>query len=414
MRSTNRAGKLRRLALAPLLLVATLGADWPQFLGRTRNGISTEAGVSTSWSEKGPKVLWEKEVGEGYSGPVVAGNRLILFHRVSNEEVVECLDAATGERQWKTTAPTDYEDALGKGNGPRSTPLIADGLVFVLGPAGRLQCLDLKDGKRRWQRLLADDYRLRPSFFGMGSSPILAGDRLLVNVGAKGAGIVAFERDTGKEVWKATDDEASYSSPVAVAADGVRQVLFFTREGLVSLDPTNGEIRFRKQWRSRINASVNAASPVVADGHVLLTACYGTGAVLLRLKRDGVEEVWKGDEILSCHYNTPIYRDGFLYGIDGREDVPPTPELRCVEWKTGKVRWSKKDFGCASAIAVGGDLLFLTENGDLVAVESRSDRYREKARASVLSGPCRAQIALANGRLYGRDGKKLVCWVVKK
>jgi outer membrane protein assembly factor BamB len=370
--------------------------------------------VNTSWPEKGPPVLWQKDVGEGYSGPVVAGNRVILFHRVGNEEVVECLDAATGAPQWKTTAPTRYSDALGKGDGPRSTPLVAGVRVYVLGPSGRLQCLDLKDGKRRWQKLLADDYRIPASFFGVGTSPLLEGNRLLVNVGARGAGIVAFDRDTGKEVWKATSDEASYASPVAVTADGVRHVLFFTRAGLVSLDPDSGAVRFHKRWRSRINASVNAASPVVADGHVFLTACYGTGAVLLRLKKDGVEEVWKKDEILSCHYNTPLYRNGFLYGVDGREDLPPTPELRCVEWKTGKVRWSKKDFGCAAAIAVGDNLLFLTESGDLVVAEARSDRYHEKARASVLSGPCRAHIALANGRLYGRDGKKLVCWDLRK
>src|SRR5262249_40847883 len=222
------------------------------------------------------------------SAPVIAGDRLILFHRVGDEEVVECLDAASGERKWKHTDPTRYQDPLGKGDGPRSTPLITGEHVYTLSPGGRLLCLKSSDGSKVWQRELLKDYTVPRSFFGVGTSPIVEGDRLLVNVGARDAGIVAFDKDSGKEVWKATADGASYSSPVAVTIDGVRHVLFFTRQGIVSLDPASGTVRFSKRWRSRMDASVNAAAPVMARDQVFFTACYDTGAILVRAKKDGI------------------------------------------------------------------------------------------------------------------------------
>ncbi len=402
--------------LCPLsfVLCPSEAADWPQFLGPTRNAISSETGLAKKWPDKGPPVVWEREVGEGFSAPVVAGGTLILFHRIGDEDLVVALDAATGKPLWKSASPTKYADPLGKGDGPRATPLIAGGQVFTLGADGTLHCLDLKDGKTVWEKALARDYEMRPSYFGVGSSPLLEGDLLLVNVGAKEAGIVAFDRRTGKEVWKATDDEASYSSPVAATIDGVRHVIFFTRNGLVDLDPKDGKVRASKRWRARINASVNAATPLVIGDMIFLSASYGTGAVLLRAGKEGVEEVWKGDQSLSCHFNTPVHKDGYLYGLDGREDTG-TPSLRCVELKTGRVKWEQERFGCASLILADGQIIGLTEHGELVLFEATPERYKEKSRAAVLKAPpCRAEIALADGRLYGRDGKRLVCWSVKK
>jgi outer membrane protein assembly factor BamB len=392
--------------------VAAIGADWPQFLGPQRNSTSTETGLLQGWSEKGPLVLWQKEVGEGFSAPVVAGERLILFHRVGDEEIVECLSAAKGEPMWKRTNPTKYEDPLGKGDGPRSTPLVAGERVYTLSPGGRLQCLKLTDGERVWQRALLEDYAVPQSFFGVGTSPILEGGRLIVNVGAREAGIVAFDKETGKEVWKATGDGASYSSPIAATIDGVRQVVFLTRLGIVSLDPADGSVRFSKRWRSRMNASVNAATPVAFGDQLFFTSCYDTGAILVKAKKDAIEEVWSNDQSLSCHFGTPVYHDGFLYGFHGRQETGT--EMRCVEAKSGEVRWSKDGFGCGSMILAEGNLIVLGEGGELVLVEAKSDKYREKARASVLTAPCRAHMALANGRLYARDNKKLVCWKLTK
>jgi outer membrane protein assembly factor BamB len=386
--------------------------DWPQFLGPDRNGVSAETGLAASWPKEGPPVVWQREGGEGYSGPVVAGDFLILFHRVGNDEVVEGLNAATGEVRWRYPYATGYRDAYSKGNGPRSTPLIDGKQVFTLGAEGRLHCLDLETGKKLWEHDLLDDYGAHKGFFGVATSPLVEGKLLLVNVGGRDAGIVAFERNTGREVWKATSDEASYSSPVAATLDGTRHVFFFTREGLVSLDPLRGTVRFTKHWRSRQTASVNAAAPLVLDGHVFLSASYQTGAVLLRVRPDGVDEVWQSDEVLSNHYGTSVRQGDYLYGCDGRQEEGA--RLRCVAWKTGKVRWTQEGFGCGSLVLADGRLFALTEKGDLVLAAATPDGYRELARANVLGESCRAQLALANGRLYGRDDRKLVCWNIKK
>jgi outer membrane protein assembly factor BamB len=401
------------VTLVGLLFVPVFAADWPQILGPARNGISTETGLLHAWPKKGPPLLWEKPVGEGHSGPVVAGDRLILFHRVGDNEVVECLDPASGKQRWKFDYPTRYEDDFGKGNGPRSTPVIAGKHVYTLGAEGRLHCLEFESGKKVWDRSLLTEYRPRKGFFGVGTSPLVEGNRLFVNVGARGAGIVAFDTETGKEVWKATDDEASYSSPVAATIDGVRHIFFLTREGIVSLDPANGAVRFRKRWRSRNSASVNAAAPLVVGDLLFVSACYDTGAIVHRVRKDGFDEVWKNDESLSNHYNTSIHADGFLYGIHGREDFREA-KLRCVELKTGKARWTRETIGCGSMLLADGHLILLEESGDLVLVEATPAAYREKARASVLSRPCFAEVALANGRLFARDKNRLVCLDLRK
>jgi len=390
------------------------GADWPQFLGPQRDGMSTETGLLAAWPRAGPKVVWEQPVGSGLSGPVVAGGRLILHHRLQDNEVVSCFDAVRGTLHWRFEAPTHYEDELGApgDTGPRSTPLITGNRVYTLGAEGRFLCLELDSGKKVWERALNQEYRVPRSFFGVGTSPLLEGNLLVVNVGGPEAGIVAFDRDTGKEVWKATDHQASYSSPVAATAGGTRHLFVFTREGLVSLDPRTGKVHFSKRWRARIHASVNAATPLVVDEHVFVSASYNTGAVLWRLRPDGVDEVWKSDDVLSNHFNTSVHRGGYLYGLDGRQEEGA--RLRCVEWKTGKVRWTEERFGCASLVWAEGNLIVLNERGELLLVEATPEGYREKARAAVLTRPCRAHLALADGRLYGRDSRRLVCWELKK
>jgi outer membrane protein assembly factor BamB len=382
-------------------------------LGPNRDGVSNETGLLKSWPDKGPEVVWSKDIGEGYSAPAVSGDTLILFHRVGDEEIVEALDVTNGKQRWKFAYPTSYTDALSKGNGPRATPVIAAGRVYTLGAEGKLHCLELKDGKKVWEKSLAKEYEMRQSYFGVGSSPLLEGDRLIINVGAKDAGIVAFDKATGKEVWKATDHDASYSSPTAATLDGVRHVFFLTREGFVDLDPKDGKVRSSRHWRSRSDASVNAATPQVFDGQVFVTASYATGALLLKIAKDHTDEVWKGDKSLSCHYNTPIHAGDYLYGIHGRQEQGAS--LRCVDAKTGKVKWEKENFGCASLLLVDGLLIALTEGGELVLIEANPEAYREKSRATVFKAtPCRAEIALADGKLYARDGKKLACWNLKK
>ena len=240
----------------------------------------------------------------------------------------------------------------------------------------------------------------------------MVGGKLLVNVGGRGAGIVAFDPATGKEIWKANNDAASYSSPTVAEIDGKTLALFLTREGLVALDPATGKIGFTHPWRPRLNESVNAATPLVWKNDIFITVSYGTGAVLLRPKGAELEELWASDKAMSCQFNTPVRVGDYLYGAHGRVDARNV-DLRCVEWKTGTVKWSQPKFGSPSVIAVDGGLIGLTEAGDLVRFGASPEAFKEKARASILGSPTRAAPALADGRLYARDGKHLVCVKLK-
>lgn len=389
----------------------TLAADWPQYAGPTRNGVSTEAGLARTWPKEGPKVVWEKPAGSGWSAPVVAGNSTVLFHRLDDQEVVECVDA-TGKEKWKKSYRARYLDEFNFDNGPRSTPLIAEDKVFTLGADGDLTCFSLADGKLIWQRNINKDYQAPKGFFGVATSPMLADGKLLINVGAKGAGVVAFRPENGAEVWKATDQGVSYSSPIVARIDGEELAVFYTRQGLLALTPGKGDVRYEYAWRPRINSSVNAASPIVSGNQIFLSTSYNTGAILLEANKGELKELWKGDESLSCHYNTPVLVHEHLYGIDGRQEG--SPRLRCVELKTGKVLWTKHGFGCATLVAADGVILALTESGDLVMFQPTPDSYKELARASILGKPIRAAMALADGKVYARDPGKWICLDLKK
>jgi len=390
---------------------AAAGDDWPQFLGPHRNGVSAESGVK-AWGQAGPKLVWSRDVGPGYAGPVIAGDRLVLFHRVGDEEVVECVNAADAKPNWKYGYSTAFVDSYGKGDGPRATPTIASGKVVTFGADGWLHAFDLAGGKKLWGRNVAKEYHVPENFFGVGSSPVVSGDRVLVNVGGKGAGIVAFALDSGKELWKATSDGASYSSPTLASFDGATHAVFFTRNGVAILDPATGMVHFQMRWRARIEASVNAATPLVFGNTAFFSTSYDTGALMLKLRKDGADKLWDTDELMTNHYNTSVYKDGHLYGFHGRQEAGAN--FRCVDLKKQKVRWDQPRFGCASMILADDKLILLTERGELVLIEATPAAYRELTRARVfMSGPCRAEIALANGRLYARDQKKLACFELK-
>ncbi len=409
---------MRFIFTATLSLMAPVcvrADDWPQWLGPQRNGVSNEKGLLDAFPKAGPTIVWLRDIGEGFSGPVISGDRLILFHRVDNDAIVECLNAGTGKPIWKFTYPTNYQDALSKGNGPRSTPLISGNKVVALGAEGMLVCLSLEDGKKIWARSLTKDYKTPLGYFGIGTSPVVEQNRVLVNVGGKQAGIVAFDLDTGKEAWKATSDPGSYSSPTVCTIGGKRLAVFFTRTGAVVLDPGNGKVLFEKRFRARNDASVNAATPLLIGDLAFFTASYDTGALLLKLKKDGADEVWADEEIMASQYNTSVYHDGHLYGFDGRVDSRTPPTFRCFELKTKKVKWDKAEFGNGSMILADSRLIVLTEDGMLHLVQATPTAFREISSVKLLAaGPCRAQIALANGRLYARDQRKLVCVDLKR
>ena len=384
-------------------------ADWPQFLGPTRNAVYPGTDLAATWPKDGPPVAWQRKLGAGWAGAVAAGGKVVVFHRVGNDELVECLDATSGRELWKQAFPTRYVDNFGFDNGPRATPCIADGRVFVFGANGNLHALNFATGQPLWSADAQKDFGADKGFFGFACSPTVEGKVLLVNVGGKdGRGLAAFDTATGKALWQANDEEASYSSPVVATFGGGRHALFFTRHHLVSLDPATGAARFRFPWGPKMHASVSAAVPVVSGDTVFISAGYGAGAAALRVKPGGVEKIWSGEDQLTAQYVTPVLRDGFLYGFTGRVDTGPRPELRCVEWATGKVRWSTDRVPHGGIILAGADLLIAGDTGEILRVAAEPKDFREKARAQLVGREGRAQPAIVDGRLLVRDKTKLV------
>jgi outer membrane protein assembly factor BamB len=402
-----------RLVLILLLLTcqASQGEDWPQLLGPARNGVYSGP-FPVTWGKSGPAVLWKLDVGQGFSAPVVARGRVILFHRRENQAIVEALDAATGKRVWLATYPTDYRDDFGFDEGPRAAPAVSGERIYTFGAEGVLQALDFATGSRIWTVDTRQKFGAPKGFFGAACSPLVDDGRVLMNVGGpNGAGIAAFDATTGKVLWTATSDEAGYSAPVLTMIGGARHALFWTRAGLVDADPVNGKVRFQFPWRSRSHASVNAAAPVVVGNLVFLSASYGTGATLLQIEGTEVKQIWASDDALSNHYATSVYHDGYLYGYHGRQEFGQS--LRAIALKTGKVAWNVDGFGAGTVTLAGDRLVLIRESGELVVASVSPKEFHPIAHAQLLPAIVRSYPALADGRLYVRNERTLACFDLK-
>jgi outer membrane protein assembly factor BamB len=410
------------VVLAAALSATAAAQDWPQILGPGRNGIYTGPPIVPSFPRSGPPLLWKREVGAGFAGPAVAAGKLVLFHRVNNRETVEAMDAATGKTAWTFDYATSYRDDFGFDEGPRAVPVIAGGRVFTHGADGWLHGLDFATGKKLWGVDTRRVFDAPKGYFGVATSPLVDGDRVMVNVGGKtglgppkpgeGGGIVAFDAASGKTLWTATSDEASYSAPVIAEIAGQHTAVFFTRTGLVAIDPANGNVRYQYRWRARMAASVNAAAPIVVKDQIFLSSSYGTGAVLLQVANNTVTPVWSGDESMSNHYATSVYKDGYLYGFEGRQEFGQ--RLRCVELATGKVMWDVEGFGAGSLLIAGEALVIMRESGELALAPVSPKAFRFASRAQLLPGVVRAYPALADGRYFVRNEHQLIAFDLGK
>ncbi len=384
--------------------------DWPQILGPTRSGKAEGEKLPSSLPAK-PKIAWRAKVGSGYAGPVVVGNKVVVFHRVGNQELVEALDTATGQRLWKAEFAARYRGGIDSDLGPRCVPLVQDGKVYVFGAAGDLHCVALADGKKLWTRELYVDYEGDEGYFGAGSTPILVGGKLVVNVGGKDAGLVALEPATGKTLWKGTSEVGSYSSPAALTIGGKEQAIFITRMNCVAFDPTTDKAQILFPFGKR-GPTVNASTPLLFDGKLFVTASYNVGAALKSLSGGKASPVWANDDSLSSQYTTAVEHEGYLYGIHGREDTGEG-HLRCVAAATGKVAWSEDNFGIAHAILAGDKILLVGIEGKLTLIAADPKKFHSLGSAQFLSAKTRPLPALSSGKLFvktnGGEGSEVVC-----
>jgi outer membrane protein assembly factor BamB len=451
------------------------GNDWPIFLGPHGTGISDETGLLDKWPEEGPAVLWDKKVGTGYSSPSIRGDKLVVHHRLRDLDVIECVRADDGSAIWKYEYDTDFTDPYGYNNGPRASPLLTEKRCYTFGAQGRLVCLDLQTGNLIWERNTVDDWKIPVQFFGAGCTPILEGNLLIVLVGGHpNSGVVAFDAETGKTKWESvgrdtwegvkddlrgkplrwTDQEmlVSYSSPIAATIHGKRHILCLMRQGLVSLDPNSGQVRFKYWFRSQTHESVNAARPVVIGDRIFLSAAYETGMALLKVHPDGAgcDVVWRDREGMSTHWSTAIHHDGCLYGFSGRHENEAM--LQCVDLETGKRIWETNGYdgdladleqklqvdratgqirnsetnkvipfptyGRGSATWADGKYFILGEHGTIALAKLSRDGWKEISRTPFAKvrypKPTWASPVLSRGRLYLRSEDWLLCLDVAK
>lgn len=325
--------------------------NWPRFLGPNDDAISGETRLLQKFPEGGPKVVWEITKGSGYTSPVIVDGRLVMFDRIEDEEVIECLDPETGQRFWSFAYPVIYRDRYGFNDGPRASAVIDSGKVYTLGVTSMLTCLDLKTGTKLWQRDLQSEFPVAEYFFGHGACPVIFDGRVMINLGTDDESqlcVVAFDQHSGELLWGTRHEwNASYASPVVKTLQGEPRLLVFAGGdsrppfgGLLCIDPKTGKLLDAFPWRSDKYESVNGSTPIaVGEDRVFVSATYGRGGVMLELTEElKWKELWR-DEVFGMHWMTPVAKDGHLYGYLGRNE--PDAALGCWEIATGAEKWQE-------------------------------------------------------------------------
>lgn len=402
MKTTASTLTLAALHFSFQLSTFCFSSDWPQFLGPRGDGTSDETQWNQDWPKKEPQQLWKADVGTGCASfSIVAGKAYTVGQPRAGKDTVFCFDAVSGKTLWdfayeQKLEPTNYS------GGPSCTPTVSDGKLYVLGRDGGLFCLDAATGKQHWQKSYVKDFGGVEQMWGYAACPVVSGDLLICHPGGQGSSVVALKKATGELVWKAGSEKAGYATPVFFQNDTASGHAFFTLSGLVAYDLTGKQL-FRHPWTTPYD--VNAASPLHDKGHFLISSEYGTGAALIKTGGSQPEVVWQNKELM-LQFQNMVHVDGFVYAVSGGNQSRAT--LKCIEFKTGKVRWQERlRENRGSALVVGGKLLVLSESGELILAQPDPKEFKQLGRAQVNRKPCWAPPAFANGLLYTRnnDGK---------
>lgn len=397
-----------------LIAAGVRGAQWPQYRGPGANGATDEK-ISTQWAggpSGGPRVQWRIPLGSSLGSFVTGGGKLFVFAQQGENEACQAFEPGNGTRIWSTPIGKTIFDGSG-GDGPRSTPAFNDGRLYVLGTYQKLVCLEPADGKIVWSHDLLSEFGGKELGWGSAASPLVEGDLVFVCCGGKGQSLIAFNKKTGEVAWKTQSDAPTHASPVPATLLGTRQIIFFTQSGLVAVKPETGQVLWRQSFP--YNTST-AASPVVCgDDIVYCSAGYGVGSGAYRISKSGdrfaSRQIWfKHKSHLLNHWSTPVYKDGYLYGLYGFKEFGTEP-LKCLDVNTGNEVWSHDGFGQGEVILVNGNLLVQADYGDLALVKASPDGYHELARCHPFDGKpkCWTDPAVADGHIYARSQKGGVC-----
>ena len=413
-------------SLLTLSLLVTLSASadsWPQYRGPRGDGISSES-IPATLPAEGPKCVWKLPMNGGFSSFAVSGGKVftVVSREAGGEKSETCvaLEAQTGKELWATRigrakyqggADSGTENNKG-GDGPRSTPTVDGQRVYVYSADMVLSCLEAGSGKVVWSKEILKDFAGRKIGWESAMSPVVEGKLLYIVGGGAGQSILAFNKDTGEIGWKTGDELMTHTPPVVTTFHGVRQIVFFVQSGLVALAPESG----KELWRQSFPYKISTASlPVIGDNIVLCTVGYEVGGAAYEvLKTDGAfttKELWraKGNRQVASLWSPPVHRDGCVYGMISFKQYGDGP-LKCVDLKTGAVKWEQAGFGAGNVLLAGNKLIALTDDGQVVIVKASPDSYQELARFKALEGKCWTTPALADGKLYVRSTKEGACF----
>ena len=400
-------------------------ADWPQWRGPNRDGISKETGLLHEWPAAGRTLIWQlTDVGSGYSTPSVAGGRIYLLgNQGMDDEFVQARNEQDGTLVWSThIGKVGNPDQQPPYPGARSTPTVDGEVLYALGSDGDLACLQLSNGSTRWHKNLRSDFGGEPGVWAYSESPLIDGETLVCTPGGD-ATIVALNKKTGETIWKAAlpdGDQAAYASAIVATIDGVKQYVQFVQKGVVGLDAKTGALLW-SYGRTAKGSAANIPTPVV-DGKFIYTAAGMSGGGLVKIDKTADAEAKFDANQVYFAGNLPkaiggaVKVNGYLYGTN-------TQALQCVDFSTGDVKWTERGIGAGSVLYADGNLYLHGEDGEVALVEATPDGYHEKGRFTPPDAPDRsapglsmkawAYPVLANGRLYIRDQNHLWCYDVK-
>jgi outer membrane protein assembly factor BamB len=385
---------------------AQTNGEWPQWRGANRDGISKETGLLKQWPEGGPPLAWKASgAGNGYSSFAISKGRLYTMGLRGDREYIIAFDIANGKEVWSTPHGGAFRND--RGDGPRGTPTIDGDRLYALGGNGDLSALDLKTGKVAWTMNVLSKFGGSNIRWGISESPLVIGDKVLVNAGGPGASIVALKKTDGALIWKSQSDEAGYSSAIPVTVGGTTQVIFFTGIRAVGLDLRDGKLLW--EYTRPSNDVANIATPVARANRVWISSDYGTGGGLVEIKADGkVEEVYFTKEMRN-HHATSILIGDHLYGFS-------SAILMAMRFDSGEVAWRDRSVGKGSLTFADGHLYAFSENGVVGLVEANPTAYKEKGRFKIQQGslPTWAHPVVAGGRLYIRDQDTIYAYDVKE
>jgi len=399
-----------------LFLQAALAsaADWPIYRGPAQDGVSAEK-IVVQWSGASPKAVWNAPTSKGFSSFSVSKGKAFTLVARNSRETCLALDAATGKELWAADlAPAKFDGGAQEGDGPRSTPTVNSGKVYVFTANLVVHCLNIDTGKPIWTVDLVKQHHGKNIHWESAASPVVEGDLIFVACGGPGESMLGLNKETGAAVWKTGDDQITHSTPVVTTILGQRQVIFFMQSGLVSLNTKDG----KELWRFPFpKAGSMAISPVVSDDLVYISAQYNVGSATCRISKQGsgftATKLWSisGNSPVCNQWSTPVCKDGYLYGM-----FDPTKykngKMKCVELATGKVKWDHAGFGQGNVILVGSRLVALAEDGNVVIVEASPDGYKEVCRTKAFNDKCWSTPAFADGKIYVRSISQGRCFDV--